>query len=379
MKGAIKLLTLTLLILAGSTPLLGAGLFVEKYGYRLDPPEGWGQVTNKGVERLTFLSPDGAAALQIMSYPASQYSKAADMVQELVDRVDATGDLMEFEFEGQGAIFADLQYKSGSGSVRGYFIFINGLKHDYTLMAYTMEESYEQWRYFLLSALDSFALSGEREFRPGPVSTFYLASFPRQQRLVEVKIGKESYKVETSAAELETLRTLIDREVRVLLNYEQSPYKMRAWQRYYRVIYRDSYSRLSPLAAELEKRAKGNKELLIRELVDWAQHFTFKRTWGKSDLISPLESLITATGDCDSKALLLLILFHHFDVDALFLLSERFKHAAIGINHNFKGVGMSYNGKIYTYTELNEKVGIGKIARDVADPAGWTFFELDRR
>lgn len=368
--------TLMLLFILGCSSLFALGFSAEPYGYRVDVPEGWGQVKKKGVERLTFMSPDGAAAFQILSYPGSSYSSAADMAADLQKSVGAKGDLLEFDFEGRGAVFADLKYIAGESRVRGFFVFIEGKSYDFSLMAYTTEERYEEYRYFLLSALDSFSLEAAEGYRPGPVSSFYLSTFPQKSRSLELKLGKGSYKMELKSGELETLRTLIEREVKVLIAYGNSPHRLRAWQRYYRTIYRDSYSRLSPLAAQLEELSRADKGLFIRELVSWVQRFKFSRTWGNSDLVSPLETLFTATGDCDSRALLTLIILHHFDVDAVFLISERFKHAAIGINYNFKGAAISYQGKSYTYVELNTEVAPGQIARDFADPSGWMVFEL---
>ena len=105
-------------------------------------------------------------------------------------------------------------------------------------------------------------------------------------------------------------------------------------------------------------------------MVFFIQNFKFTRTT-VTDITSPLDSLYSFTGDCDSRTLLLTIILHQIGIDAVLLVSTKYKHSAIGINLGGDGARIKYNNNSYLYTELTDVVDIGLVPKDTADLSAW--------
>jgi hypothetical protein len=140
------------------------------------------------------------------------------------------------------------------------------------------------------------------------------------------------------------------------------------------MIYRDSYHRLDGLAeklrAALSSQGIGSRETPLA-ILSWIQGFTYQRTGTLSDFLSPVTSLVTAAGDCDSRAMLYDLLLDHLGVDSILLVSTRFSHALAGVHLDRPGASFTFEGRKYLVAEMTEKVGIGMIAKDMADGAAW--------
>ena len=143
--------------------------------------------------------------------------------------------------------------------------------------------------------------------------------------------------------------------------------------RYYNLIYRDNYSRVKSLSTLILKNLDvdiNNSEETVKNLVFFIQNFKFKRK-EIIDIISPLESLYSFTGDCDSRVLLLLIILHQIGIDAIMLYSPKYEHAAIGINIKGDGVRIKFNGKSYLFANLNNVMDIGLFPDKMTEFSAW--------
>jgi hypothetical protein len=176
----------------------------------------------------------------------------------------------------------------------------------------------------------------------------------------------------------EASQMLIEREAAILTLYAEDYGKndrwLKAWKRYYKLIYRDNYRRLEPLARSFRvviRRLSIPRNEVPAKLLSWFQDFTYRRDNTLSDLLSPVSCLIDQTGDCDSLALSYIILLHHLGYDAILLISDVHKHSLAAVDIEGRGARFTVEGKGYLIAELTEKVDIGLIDRSMADPAGW--------
>jgi hypothetical protein len=366
-------ISIPVLILVFISPFVsGQPYTVKEYGYTLDPPQDWESVDAGDLSKLTFTNPGRTAFFRILSFPGSRYSGVEDMFQETRYSLEATGEGSVFSYAGTDAFLADLSFQSISGPVRGYLVFIDGSRQDYILQAYAVQERYEQQHDFLLSCLDSFSLEQTR-LLPGPISQFYYP-FPGPVPVNRIiRVGRQSVSVAIDSEEFDAAQVLIEREARVLATYKQN--QIPAWRRYYRMIYRDTYHRLDHAAAAVRPMVEGGGGAgsadTAAALLQWIQGFSYSRTGTLSDLLSPLIAVYRNKGDCDSRALLYIIFLHQMGVDAILLVSARFSHSLVGVDILGKGARYSYEKKNYLLAELTERVDIGLIPQDMADPSGW--------
>lgn len=370
-----------LLLFFSFCPVFSEDVQVEGYEYRLDIPENWELLDAENLSFISFTDPTHSIVLQIIVYPGEKYFKATDIADSIKSQLNAQGEGENFVFNMKNSYIADLVFKANKYTARGYFIFINGQKYDYAVFSYTSQELYEGYKAFILSALDSFSLNKEGLLYPGPVSQYFYPFPAPETKAVDIIFQDKKLSVNLDNNELEASQIVIEREAIVLSTYENN--RPKAWERFYRMIYRDNYHRLdnifNAIDNELENK-KLNKQDKISFILKWLQDFSYTSTGTLlSDIHSPLASCINHSGDCDSRALIFLSLLCKLDIDSILLVSSKYKHSAVGINSsmlNRKGAMISFEDKKYLYAELTSKVDIGLIASDYADPSGWQAIRL---
>ncbi|MBN1697697.1 MAG: hypothetical protein JW881_09300 [Spirochaetales bacterium] len=348
---------------------------VEGYPYRLDIPENWVLLDASNLAYISFTDPSHSVVLQVASYPGETFFKAQDMFETVKKQMNAEGEGENFIFSMKNSYFSELTFQTGSFIARGYFIFINGKDYDYGVFCFAPKDLFETFHAFILSALDSFSLDEEGIFYPGPVSQYYYPFPGPRKEKAEVKFLDTSLSLGIDANEVEASQLVIEREALVLAAYETN--RIKAWERFYRMIYRDSYHRLDDLfdllVVECEKKGKNKKEM-ISLFLTWIQNFSYEESNSIGDIISPLTSAVLGIGDCDSRSLLYVILLHHLGADAVLFVSAVYSHSGAGVDNGIlggTGARIEAFGKEYLYAELTAKVAIGMIAKDMADPAGW--------
>ncbi|WP_455381540.1 hypothetical protein [Salinispira pacifica] len=398
---AIIRLILTLLLLFAGT-LLGPvaaraeSVWNQTYGFYLDIPEGWKLVDGSDPARLSFADPTGRAVLQIFRYPGNRYTAAADMARDFKSKLNADGDQAAFSYNGRDAVLCDFTFDTKSAQVRGYDVFINGRDSDYALLSYAPVDVYNSFHDWLLSAVDSFSSGEEGLLYPGPISQFYrpLRSAGDQTAGASgTGTGKSATSVPFRGGATinlpftnddgEANQVVIEREARILatyqLNSEPVAHWKKAWERYYRMVYRDSYHRLDSVADQVSAifaAKKLSKPQMASELLAWLQDFNYTRTNTISDLESPVSCLLTQTGDCDALGMTYAILLHHLGIDAVLMVSVKYSHSMVGVDIPGLGARFPFDGKHYLVAELTAPVAIGMIDQQMSDPAGWIGIKL---
>ena len=242
------------------------------------------------------------------------------------------------------------------------------------VLSFSSADKAELLNDYILSALDSFSLNQAGRTQPGPVSSYYYASFgSRDIRPARTQFEGTPVRWQVDMTEVETSQLLIEREARILADYKpQAEETMEAWRRFYRMIYRDCYSRLDETAELLSRRfsVSDDPRTTAQRILSWLQEFNYRRTEG-SDLITPLHAAAFEDGDCDSRAMLYSILLHHMGIDSFIMVSAIYGHGMAAVDVPGPGARMPYGNRAYLVAETTENVDIGMIAADMADPTKW--------
>jgi hypothetical protein len=249
------------------------------------------------------------------------------------------------------------------------------------LIAFSQADVYSENELFLLSFIDSFAFGEDEKYEPGPVSQFFYPFPGENSQSVNIEINGINVGTEINLSELNAAQALIEREAEILVTYTDYNDFIPAWKRYYRIIYKDNFSRLGNLSGLLEDnfklKYKSDREK-VQLILKWIQDFNYYRTGTTSDLTSPLETGYYMAGDCDSRALLFVILLNYLNIDSILLVSTEYSHSAAGVDIEGNGARIEYEKKNYLFAELTDIIDIGLVDSSMADPAGWISIHLGR-
>lgn len=363
---------LLFLILISLSPLGAREYALEDWGCFVDLPQGWEplEVTD---DKATFADVGERAFFQIKVYPSDRFDGGEEMFREVGEMLQADGEGELFAYQGEESVFTDLLFAVGETFYQGFGLYIDGSDRDWVVLSFAEAELAHAYHFPLLSALDSFSLNVQALLSPGPVSRFYEASFEAPEEFsFTVPFNEETLEVEASEAALETSQVTVEREAGVLGIY--TPEDTDAWQRFYRMVYRDNYRRLDSLYRSLilngfspRQEPRAAAEILL----SWIQGFAYHRTGTPEDFSTPLEALYDNAGDCDSLGLLYVILLKHFGVDAILMVSDEYDHAMAAADVEGSGARFTWEEKEWVVAETTAPVALGLIAADVADPAGW--------
>ena len=369
-----KKIFLTVFILISVLRLASEAVYIEETGCVLEPPVGW-SVMDVTDSRWTFNDFTGDAFLQIKIWPGAQHGSAEQLYNEVSSSIGASGEGDIYDFYGRETVFSLINFNSGGFDYSGYGIFADGEDFDLTILSFASSDKAELLNDYIISALDSFAVSPVLMNNPGPVSRYYLESYgsPERVKTTSVIDGK-SIQWSVDSHEIEASQLLIERESAILADYKPATEEGNAaWERYYRMIYRDNYSRLDYPAALIKEKLSADE--MPQKLLTWVQGFEYKRTAG-SDLISPISAAAYHVGDCDSRALLYIILLNHYGIDSALMVSSVYSHAMAAVDIEGPGARMLIDKKGYLVAETTADVALGQIASDMADPANWIVIPL---
>ncbi len=374
-----------LLLLLPPCLLRAEAISFKEYGYSIDLPEGWEPFDASDPAKLSFTDPASGAMLEIAVFSHERIMTVEEMDADVRGKLKAEGSPARFSFSGRDACLSEIRFTSDGHPMQGFVLVVKGLDAgsavasvDAMLIAFASKEGYASARDSILSALDSFSPDKAGKLLPGPIGQLAAPFPPPDPQPTAVTFLGRTVKGALGSTDAKATQSLIEREARILARYKQG--QVPAWQRFYRMIYRDSYHRLDGIVEGLKDivRSKSvpEKEVPI-VFLSWIQDFTYARTGTLADFLSPLSVVLSASGDCDSCALLYAVILRHFGLDAIVLVSPYYAHALGGVALDLKGAAFTFDGKRYLVAEMTEKVDIGLISKDMADPSAWYAMPLE--
>lgn len=314
-------------------------------GARLDIPEAW-VLSDEDPAVPSWYSPDTRSAADIMLWAPGSWEDLQSFVDE-VKPEGALGDAVSFPCWGGEVALADWTFQVSGISIHGWFLLVRGTSGpDIRLSAIATEEDFSERQSFLLSVLDSYIPDEEHRLSPGAVSRFLELTGSPETTMASTVFEGSPLSWEESPAGNRAAQDVIEREAIILSSYAGVPELFYpAWERYYRLVYRDGYERLESLARALQSGplpvAGSDPRDVAQRLLAWLQGFEYGSIEGVSDLLAPSAACSSATGDCDSLSLVLLMLMDRYDVDGRLLLTHQAHHSVTALD--LPGEGLRYN------------------------------------
>ncbi len=355
---------------------------VPGYNYSVYPLEGWVLQPYESESNLSWLSADNNVAFSITSWSGDEYESINSMFKSLTSGLDASGDFVPYFYKDYECAIGEITFKLGDINHKGWMIFMNGDDYDYHLVSFTLEENFKMYYNEIQSILDSFSPGSWTAEIQGPISSFLDQSPSRVESDKTIDFFGHKLTVPVATYDYGNSQAVIEREASIMGQYAYDPENFyKAWIRYYQIVIRDNFLRLEPLYKSLTPYFANNKYSnydLTEILMFWIQSFNYSRNLNSSsDLLNPLESAITKTGDCDARSIVLGILLKKFGIDSILLASEKAKHALLAVDIPGEGSKFEYRGKEYLMVELTTKSLIGEIDESLKDATIWTPVELE--
>lgn len=394
---ALNLRFLILLSVLISFQKINADIFYsEKYGYYMDLPEAYTLTELEEDETSIFFTHDFlplSFAVKIYESFSSiekneENSKKTteSILKKVLTQIKSPAETASVIWNEKNCAVASLSFSLGNIKNTGYAAAIPLAKNNSTavLLCYTPQEYWNALNSAVTSTIDSFMPDRKSFMQPGIITT--LAYPETYRKKIQLTTGGKNITTEVDAEAGEAANFVVNREYNLLLNYATHPLGKQAFCRYYRMIYKDSYSRLNQVAKDLyrqlfpeaiKKNAENPEHEYIQMLLNWVQNFEYERTPSSTDFTDLISAITSKGSDCDTRSMLLCILAKQAGINSAFFLSTEYSHAIAGFDIEGSGARLKGNSTDFLLGETTAKnLNLGLINQDMADSSKWTYIEL---
>lgn len=352
------------------------------FGFSLDIPEGFeiADYTEDGMSYV-FSHPNIPVTLVMKLTEEKNAKSAAEVLNKNLKKLNASGETDSFKWNGT---VCGISYFSMSldDNYSGWAVSAPVKIQDYyvILLCYA-PESKKGCEQFIISTINSLSINNEYLNTPGIITSY--AFPPEGSESVLLKIGGKEIKTSLDKSDEEAAKFVTDLEYSVLNLYANHKMWKEAWQRYYRMIYRDNAGRLQQTAKniydsiypELKKSKPQDADIKYAQaLLSWVQTFGYERAQSKieSDFTSLPASIKGKGSDCDSRSMLVSVLLNYTGIDTAMLISREYSHAVVVTDIPAPGQTFTMeNGREYLFGETTARVTWGMLAQDQADRTKW--------
>lgn len=158
----------------------------------------------------------------------------------------------------------------------------------------------------------------------------------------------------------------------------------REWKCVFDTLAHDNADDIAPLT-ELFRRVQREKNLNALQttelVVSFVQNITYRLPTEETAAFGILPPAIVVgdgSGDCDSKALLSVVVLRQLGVDAVILLGSSLGHAALGVALPVSGKKFAHRGVKYAYVEVTAPGwAVGKLPPEYDVPLAWKVIPVD--
>ncbi|GHT97929.1 hypothetical protein FACS1894142_3540 [Spirochaetia bacterium] len=318
------------------------------------------------------------------------------LAADIQKRLSSRGETSSFEYHHKAATLTELAFSLGREQYAGWGLCIElaqdepaagtvnrvGSSAPPLLLALAYGPAgYTALQTLHFSALDSIIPTEADRLTPGPITEF---GYPRGEKLLMPLAGLGNLSAAVYEFDAEAAQSVVDREFEVLRRSVTNVRSKSQWQeaqtRFYRAIYRDSFSRIAEAAFTLERYWMVSAaaqtapdtlrdHTLATKALDWIQAFTYERDLEGSDFVNLVSAAFEGRGDCDSRSLLWAILLEQANIPAAIMVSSEYGHAMGLADMAGSGARFDMAGKKWLVAETTRDVDLGLIRQDVADPA----------
>jgi hypothetical protein len=369
---------------------LCAAPFSSPWGFSIDLPPGYQAQGNTAEARISFRNPQGAVfEIGVINERRNVKEYLGGILSRLGGRTETRSrpeteawPIEVFDYHGRDAALAELVFSLGTG-YEGWTLCVD--RGDSLLLALAYGPAGAGNLEILhLSSLDSIAPTQAEQRYCGPITEF---AWPRGP-LRETALFNTGIKALFAEGDAEAAQGLVDREFQVLRQFERGPQWQEGWRRFYRMIYRDSWERVSHAAFLLERQwaaedlLAATEPALSREPgpeavrlasrgLSFVQDFRYERDLMGSDFVNLVTGLTEGRGDCDSRALLWALILAQANIEAGIMVSRDYGHAMGIADIESQGARFPFEGKNYLVAETTTKVELGLIAQNMSEINRW--------
>ena len=380
----VKKMALTGLFVFLCSFIHSAPIHSHTWGFSIDLPLSYEFIGGNGRDRFSFANTEGAN-FDLVVYHAEDggpapYASLQDLVQDVQRRLNNSGGTDSFQFRGREAFVIELLFSLSDAGGRahamsGWAIALelgyghSGQRPMLLALAYGPAEK-EDLIVFHLSALNSIAPEEKDMLAPGPITEFL---YPRLTR-VRAPVFGLGLEAEIFAEDAEAAQSLIDREALLLRRYANAHNWQEAWQRFYRMIFRDSYYRLANAAFQIERKLNtpdGEDRGFAERLLRWVQTFKYERDFEGSDFVNLVSAATEGRGDCDSRAMLWALILRKANIPSGIMVSRYYSHAMGLADLPGTGARFEVNGRGFLVAETTADVSIGLIDQEKSARDHW--------
>ena len=377
-----KLFYFLLIIFAITSYSFSEQITDRDFGFSLDIPEGFeiADYTEDGMSYV-FSHPNIPVTLVMKLTEEKNAKSAAEVLNKNLKKLNASGETDSFKWNGTVCGISNFSM-SLDDNYSGWAVSAPVKIQDYyvILLCYA-PESKKGCDQFIISTINSLSINNEYLNTPGIITSY--AFPPEGSESVLLKIGGKEIKTSLDKSDEEAAKFVIDLEYSVLTLYVNHKMWKEAWQRYYRMIYRDNAGRLQQTAKniydsiypELKKSKPQDADIKYAQaLLSWVQTFGYERARSKieSDFTSLPASIKGKGSDCDSRSMLVSVLLNYTGIDTAMLISREYSHAVVVTDIPAPGQTFTMeNGREYLFGETTARVTWGMMAQDQADRTKW--------
>lgn len=353
------------------------------WGYSVDLPEEFVLVDKNGADSYMFENAFVSSTVILKAYKKEKFSSSLEAMETVMKQLGAEFECAETDWRNTDCIISQFAFNLGGASNTGWAVssLLQDSKGYVVMLCYTPTDVFYDLEQFVISCVDSLCIDYGSYYSPGPLTSFAFPKGEVQNHTVEIAGEKIDFPLNSN--DIEADRFVVEREYSVLSLYQDSEMWVEAWQRYYRQVYKNAYSRLKIAAFNIYNRLiktceSENPDIeLAQKLLSWTQGFDYVRDFTSTDF-TPITASITGTGsDCDSRAMLLACLLHHMNYDTCLFVSAEFSHSLFGIVLDKAGAKINIDGRQFLLGETTAQVDIGLVPANMNQTDKWIFVELN--
>ncbi len=366
---------------------LNAEVFnIKKFNFSMDLPEGY-RVESKSQDgkQYALVHQDMNANLLIKIYEGRNYKNASMCLKDSVSNLQSDAEIGDFFWNDEKCAITSFSFTLDQAySLYAVCTPLQNRKSSYAVfLCYTPSSNEEKAWPFIFSTLNSLSIKEDDYCKPGVLISFL---YPAEETVdYKFKLFGKDIATSFDVNDGEASQTVVDLEYYVLNLYRQHNLVMKAWERYYRMIYRDSYGRIEDCMEKVLNTFEPyanyvnpeKPELTLAQwILTWVQSMEYGNraaTQNDSDFTSIPRALMGEPNDCDSRALLVCMFMRAMGLDSLMIISPEYSHALATVDIDAPGQKYHLEGsdKDFLMGETTEAVTWGMIAQDQADRSKW--------
>lgn len=384
----------------------------EDYGYTLDLPEGFA-ISDMTEDGMSYMLSHSGFPVDVVIKLYSGTTDSAEMISTSLSKLGAShANIDAFRWRNTDCTITQFSMFS---QYEGWALSVPLMQRNtvIVLLAYAPSEIADSVQQFMISCINSLAVDRGSYLEPGPVTTY---AFPKAGKLpITLDIDGTKIATEIDGDDVEAAKFVVECEWAVLSLYASHAKWKEAWQRYYKLIFRDSVGRTKKVAFDIynalqykanalaNEASKNNsskdsapkaiasdgselplaitttdpKLALMQLLLSWTQKFPYERGIASSADFTAIPACLIGDGnDCDSRAVLLCAIAKNLGIESALFVSREYAHALYGVALEAPGAKMKADGKDFLVGETTTSVAFGLVAQAMANPEKWIAIPL---